>query len=185
MQLWVAASLYLLLEKPLLHRLEISRLSLIDAIDSLMPRRTAAAVLVELHRDLSEQSTAFRSFNTDLSLKLKQSFSESVGPLQQRMVDVIEELNQQLRAAEAQKQDSIAANLTGVLENLERSIGTTLNQMGDRFSEALSGSTKGEFSELARSLTSASTLLEQMGSPITRDTRCADRSRRLGAHNDV
>jgi len=157
-----SASLYLLLEKPLLHRLEISRLRLIDAIDSLMPRRTAAAVLVELHRDLSEQSTAFRSFNTDLSLKLKQSFSESVGPLQQRMVDVIEELNQQLRAADAQKQDSIAANLTGVLENLERSIGTTLNQMGDRFSEALSGSTKGEFSELARSLTGASTLLEQM-----------------------
>jgi hypothetical protein len=158
-----AASVYLLLEKPLLHRLEKSRLSLIDSIDSLMPRRTAAAVLVELHRDLSEQSTAFRSFNTDLSLKLKQSFSESVGPLQQRMVDVIEELNQQLRAAEAKKQDSMAANLTGVLENLERSIGTTLTHMGDRFSEALSGSAKGEFSELARSLTNASALLEQMG----------------------
>ena len=56
---------------------------------------------------MGEQSVAFRAFNADLSGRLKQSFSESMGPTLQRMVGAVEELNQLLRAAEATKSDTI------------------------------------------------------------------------------
>jgi hypothetical protein len=101
----LAATLYLLAEKPLFYRLTKTRLRLVAAIDALVPRLSSARILAELQRDIAEQSTAFRSFNADLSLKLRQSFSESMGPTIQRMVDAVEGLNQLLRAAEAQKQE--------------------------------------------------------------------------------
>ena len=64
-----AASIFLPLERVLLHRLERSRQGLVDALDDLMPRLTAARILARLQEDISEQSTAFRAFNSDLSLQ--------------------------------------------------------------------------------------------------------------------
>lgn len=152
----------MLAEKPLLHRLSKARLHLVGAIDALVPRLSSVRVLAELQRDIAEQSVAFRSFNADLSLKLKQSFSESMGPTIQRMVDAVEELNRLLRAAEAQKQESITGSLEAVLRNLERSITASLEGMGERFKESLSGSAMDEFSKVTESLGGTARLLENM-----------------------
>ena len=156
------ATLFLLLERPLFHRLTKARLRLVGAIDALVPRLSSVRVLAEIHRDIAEQSLTFRSFNADLSLKLKQSFSESMGPTTQKMVDAVEELNRLLRAAEAQKQESITGSLEGLLRNLERSITESLEGMGERFKESLTGNAMNEFGKVTESMAGTARLLENM-----------------------
>ncbi len=167
-----AASLFLIFEKPLLYKIENSRRSLVAAIDALVPRRTAASILADLHRDITEQSAAFRSFNSDFSLKLKQGFSEGIGPLQQRMIDAIDELNRLLRASEAQKQDSIAGTLSTVMEEMQRSIANSLTEMGARFNDSLSGNATQQFERVAASLNNTASLLESMNTQF-RTTQAA------------
>jgi len=157
-----SATLFLLLERPLFHRLTKARLRLVGAIDALVPLLSSVRVLADLQKDISEQSVAFRAFNADLSLKLKQSFSESMGPTTQKMVDAVEELNRLLRANEAQKQESITGSLERMLLSLERSITASLEGMGERFKESLSGSTMDEFGKVTESLGDTARLLENM-----------------------
>src|SRR5579862_7286186 len=76
----LSATVFLLAEKPLTYRLSRARLRLIASIDALVPRLSSTRVLAEIQRDIAEQSVAFRSFNADLSTKLKQGFNESLGP---------------------------------------------------------------------------------------------------------
>lgn len=159
-----AASLFLVSERHLLHGLSKSRHDLVAAIDDLVPRRTDLHVLSDLRRDMAQMSDAFRHFNSDLSVKMRQSFSESMGPTLQRMADTIYELNQLLRAAEAQKQESITGSVESLLRSLEDSMRTSLAKMGEQFSESISGGATQHFDEVARSLTGTAKLLEDMNS---------------------
>jgi ABC-type transporter Mla subunit MlaD len=156
------ASIFLLFERSLLHRLDESRHRLVGAIDAVVPRRTSVQALTDLHRDIEEQSTAFRHFNSDLSGLMKKSFSESMGPTLQQMANTIEELNQLLRAAEAQKQESITGSLEAMLGRLEESMRTTLDRMGQHFAAALSGGATQTFEESAKSLAGTGKLLADM-----------------------
>jgi DNA anti-recombination protein RmuC len=167
-----AASVFLFCEKPLLHKITNSRRTLVAAIDALVPRRTAASILADLHRDIAEQSAAFRSFNADLSGKLRQGFSEGIGPLQERMVSAIDELNRLLRASEAQKQDSITGTLSAAMEEMQRSIANSLKEMGERFTDSLSGNATQQFERVAASLNSTASLLENMNTQF-RTTQAA------------
>ena len=157
-----SATIYLIAEKPLLHRLTTARRRLVEAVDALVPRLSPTGILIEIQRDMAEQSTAFRSFNADLSLKLRQSFSESMGPTIKQMVDAVEALNQLLRAAEAQKQESITGALEAALQHLEQSIKTSLEGMGEKFKESLSGSAKDEFGRVTETLSGAARVLENV-----------------------
>ena len=158
----LAATVYLLAEKPLQHSLSQSHQELVGALDELIPLLSPSQILVNLTRDIGEQSTAFRAFNADLSQKLKQSFSESMGPTLARMVESIEELNQLLRAAEDQKQESITGSLEGMLSRLERSMTGALAQMGTSFQESLSGGATAQFQKVTDSLGGTAALLAQM-----------------------
>lgn len=157
-----SATIFLLAEKPLAHRLSTARLRLITTMDALVPRLSSVRVLADIQRDIAEQSSAFRSFNADLSTKLKQGFNESMGPTIQRMVETMEELDRHLRAAEAQKQDSITGSVTSLLRNLEESIASSLQAMGEKFKESLSGTATGEFTHVSESLGGTARLLESM-----------------------
>lgn len=157
-----SATVFLLCEKPLFHFLTKSRQRLVIAIDDFVPRLSPTQLLADLHHDIEEQSTAFRAFNDALSLKLRQSFSESMGPTLERMVKTIEDLNSLLRAAEAQKQESITASLDTLLQHLEQSITNALEGMGTRFSESLSGTTMQQFDKVVSSLGGTAQLLENM-----------------------
>jgi len=158
----LSATVFLLFERVLLHRLARARLSLIGNLDAFMPKLTSARLLAELQRDISEQSVAFRSFNADLSTKLKQGFSEGVGPTLQRMVESVEELNTYLRAAEGQKQESITGSVSGLIQGLQQSITSSLQNMGDRFKESLSGTATDEFTKVTESLGGTAQLLQNM-----------------------
>jgi methyl-accepting chemotaxis protein len=78
------------------------------------------------------------------------------------MVRAVDDLNQLLRAAEAQRQDSIAGQIETLLRNLEQSMTSSLEQMGSRFSESLSGSATQQFDRVAESLGGTARLLEGM-----------------------
>jgi hypothetical protein len=158
------ATIFIFFEKHEFHGLAKARLNLIGAVDSLFPRLSPTHILAKLERDAGEQTLAFRQFNTDLSTRLKQSFSESLGPTLQRMVETVDEMNGLLRQAEVQKQESITGSLQGTLEKLESSISASLHQMGQRFSDSLSGSTMGQFAKITESLGGAAGLLENMNS---------------------
>lgn len=157
-----AATTYLLAEKPLQYRLRRARHALVVALDTLVPVLSPTQILVDLTRDIGEQSTAFRSFNADLAGRLRQSFSESMGPTLERMVTAVENLNQLMRAAEEQKQESITGSLEGLLNKLESSMTGALSQMGNRFQESLSGGAMNQFQKVTDSLSGAASLLESM-----------------------
>lgn len=158
------ATVFLLFEKRLFYRLDRGRHGLVGALDSLLPRITPARLLADLQRDVSEQTYAFRSFNTSLAPMLRQSFSESMGPTLERMVSAVEDLNTIMRAAEAQKQESITGSLDALLRNLEQSMSASIDRMGATFSESLSGSARGQFDKVAESLGGTAALLENMNS---------------------
>jgi len=154
-----SATVYLLCEKPLQHRLSRGRHELTTALDALIPVLSPSQILVDLTRDISEQSTAFRAFNADLSQKLKQSFSESMGPTLARMVEVIEDFNKLLRAAEAQKQESITGSLESLMTRLEGSMTAALGQMSSRFQASLSGGAMAQFEKVTESLKEAAVVI--------------------------
>jgi|LQYC01.1.fsa_nt_gi hypothetical protein len=158
----LSATIFLIIEKPIFHSLNKNRKKIVAAIDNLFPKLTTTQALADIHRDISEQSASFRLFNTDLSLKLKQSFNESMGPTLERMVTAIEDLNQMLRAAEAQKNESLVGQLDALLRNLEKSIVTSLERMGETFTDSLSGSAINQFNKVGDSLASAASLLQNM-----------------------
>lgn len=157
-----SATIYIFVEKKVFHKIARSRQTLTEMIDIVVPQISPTQILADLSRDISEQSTAFRSFNTDLSQKLKTSFSESMGPTLARMVSTIEELNQMLRAAEAQKQESITGSLDSLLNRLEISMSESLRQMSNGFRESISGSAMTEFQRVTESLGGTAALLEKM-----------------------
>lgn len=158
----LSATIFLFFERVLLHRLTRVRLNLIGSLNAFVPKVTSARLLAEVQRDISEQSIAFRSFNADLSTKLRQGFSEGLGPTIQRMVESIEELNNHLRAAESQKQESITGSVSSLVQNLQQSITSSLQSMGDKFKESLSGTATDEFTKVTESLGGAARLLENM-----------------------
>jgi hypothetical protein len=158
----VAATLYALVERSLVHRLEVNRQKVVIALDRLVPRLSATQILSNIQDDISEQSAAFRSFNSDLSLKLRQSMSESMGPTLQRMVESIEGLNELLRAAEANRHQELSAALRSITERLEQSINDLMKQLSSQFSQSLSGTAMGEFGKVSQSLGATSQLLENM-----------------------
>jgi hypothetical protein len=157
-----AATIFLLFEKPLFHRLANSHRRLVATIDALVPRLSAARILADVQQDLSEQATAFRHLNTDLPVKLQQGISNSMGPTLERMVTTIEDLTEVLRTAEAQRQDSLAGSLGELLGRLERTMTTVLGDISTRFTASLSGSAQQEFERATTALGETAHLLEGM-----------------------
>jgi hypothetical protein len=157
-----AATFLILIEKPILRGLGLCLHEFQVELDRFLPTLSEAQLLADLGRDIGEQSVAFRAFNADLSQRLRQSFTESMGPTLTRMVSVIEDLSTLLRAAEAQKQDSITGSLEHLLARLETSLTRTFDEMGNRFRESISGSAMTEFQRVGESLAGTAKLLESM-----------------------
>lgn len=134
------ATIYLFLEKPLIHELSNSYYRFVHALNRLLTRRTIEHILEDMHRNLAEQTTAFRHFGVDLSTRLKEGLSESLGPTLNRMIEVVE------RLATQQRQDNTDA----------------IKELIAQFLKGLEGTTNTQFSELQTVLTSAGNRLEEI-----------------------
>jgi len=186
----LSATVFLFWEKSCLHRLDVLRLSIATSMDSLIPNRTEAQLLEEICENLSEQTTAFRTFNSDLSLKLRNSFSESVGPALERMTETITELNQLIRSAQAEllesiremnkllqrsedtRQESISGQLETLLQQLHQSLETAINNMSKEFNKSLTGSTQEQFGRIAETVGATAEVLGGMNKQFS-DTQIA------------
>ena len=131
-------------------------------LTGLVPVLAASQILSDLTRDIGEQSTAFRSFNADLAQKLKQSFSESMGPTLERMVGATEDLTTLLRTAEDQKKESLSGSLETLMTRLQESVTASLSQVSNRFQESLSGGAMAQFEQVIGSLGEAGQVLARM-----------------------
>lgn len=157
-----SATIFLILEKSIFYRLSNERKKLAVTIDNLFPRLSPTQVLSDIHNDMAEQNKALRLLNSDIPLKLREGFSESLGPKLEHMVQTFDELNRLLIKAEEQKQNTITGQLESLLTNIEQSIVSTLRNMGNSFSDSLSGSVMDQFNKAANSLDAASDLLNGM-----------------------
>jgi ABC-type transporter Mla subunit MlaD len=158
----MAATIFVVFERTQMHKLDRSVHQLSAAVDGVIPVLAPIHLLIELQKDIGEQSVAFRSFNADLSGRLKQSFSESMGPTLERMVTAVEDLNQLLRAAETAKSDTISESLSGMISRLESSLTESLGKMGEQFASKLSGDSMTQFSRVSDSIAGAASVFEKM-----------------------
>jgi len=78
------------------------------------------------------------------------------------MLDSIEGLNKFLRAAEENKQQTMAEQIKTLLQSIERSMSETLKGMGSAFSDSLSGSTRNEFGMIVESLKGSAKLVNDL-----------------------
>lgn len=176
----LSATVFLIIEKWAFHRLDGARLSLIALINNLIPVRTEAHLLEELCQSMKNQEVGFRTFNSDLSLKLRNSFSESMGPTLERMVKAIDDLNQNNRGSQSElldairqmnallqhseetKQESLSGKIELVLSQLQESLATSFKEMSKEFNRSLTGSTQDQFSRVAETVGATAEILGGM-----------------------
>ncbi|MEI6208712.1 MAG: hypothetical protein WCP20_18200 [Desulfuromonadales bacterium] len=169
----LAATIFLFVEKHYFQKLNKVRHTLINAIDSLIPRRSEAHILEEISQNIVEQTSSFRTFNSDLSHKLKNSFSESMGPTLDRMVLAIEDLNHLTNSSKAElletlkemnksRQDSISGQVEFLLKDLQKSLSDSINKMSSEFSTSLTGTAQEQFKRVADTVGATAEVLEGM-----------------------
>lgn len=112
--------------------------------------------------NVESQTVCIQDFNTGLAPMLNQAFDESMSPTLQRMITSIEGLNEHLRAAEAERSDSIIDSVTELLDGLKSSLTGTLTDMGGRFNESLSGGAQQQFEAIATTLQNTTKMLDSM-----------------------
>jgi hypothetical protein len=165
------ATLYSFVQSPVLNRISRKRLELCLVLDELVPRRDTASLVRDIAEGIGEQTKAFKSFGTQLSVVVKSAFSqsmaESIGPQQERMIQALERLNALMQSAEASKQESMTGELAGLLRSLESSLTRTMNGMGERFTEALTGSASSQMEQVIKSLGATAELVQQMNAHST------------------
>lgn len=176
----LSATVFLILEKWVFHRLNSARLSLIGVVDNLIPIRTEAHMLEEICQSMKSQETAFRTFNSDLALKLKNSFSESMGPILERMTKAIDDLNEITRSSQAElvdgihqmnnllqnseetKQESLSGKIEIVLTQLQESLSSSIKEMSKEFNQSLTGTTQDQFGRVAETVGATAEILSGM-----------------------
>lgn len=157
-----SATVFLLCEKPIFYRLSYKRKQLVMAIDALIPRLTTNQVMANIQKDIAEQTDAFRLFNSDLSLILTKSFSDSVGPTLDRMVTAIDELNKFLQS----KQATTTEELKSLVQNLNQSITSSLEKMGNDFNNTLTGDAGNKLTNVVDAMSKNTALMEKTQSDI-------------------
>jgi len=158
----LSASFYMFFEKLVSHGYERSRADLVNAIDRVIPRLNSPQILADMRNTMVEQSNAFRHFNADLSTRLQESFSASMEPTLERMVEAIESLDRFLRASESNKSQSMADQVKDLLTQVERSMTASLEEIGKTFSDSLSGNAMTEFDKIGKTLSQSAGLISQM-----------------------
>ena len=115
-----------------------------------------------LKDNIENQTVCIQDFNTSLAPMLQQTFDESMTPTMNRMVKAIEDMNELLRASEANKSDSISETIERLLKNLQDSMTRSIDQMSNAFSKSLSGSAQEQFEKIATTLSGTATMLDAM-----------------------
>lgn len=139
------------------------------------PRITMSQQLSDLLRSARRQESSLSNissdvvdrfadvFNTDLlpalGHRLAESMDTQMGPVLERVASGITALDEGIRRLESGKQESIGTELRNLTTSLEEAIRVSLQQMGDDFRAALSGSADDEFKKASAALNTSAAVL--------------------------
>ena len=154
----------------------------IAAAADVFPYLSPSRVLVDIHAEAGRQSTALRNISSDvvdkfasvfredlstgfaaqLSGSMAIQFQQELGPTLSRLDQTMVSFAKVLSAIESQKQDSVVGQIERLTDSLERSLAKAMAEMGREFREALAGSTRTEFGQVANVLGTSATVLSEM-----------------------
>ena len=170
------------LEKGTARKLRRAYDDLIVAGCGLLPYLSPSRILLDIQRFASKQTVSVShissevvdrfvgAFQNDISPALAEGVSSGMAgklqdefrPTMQRMNGTLEQLQTAILGLEAQKQESVTAELHGLLESLQNSLVQALGQMGTQFQEALSGAATQEFGNVQGTLEATRQMLSEM-----------------------
>jgi hypothetical protein len=136
--------------------------NLAAAITLALPQLTQAQILSDLQDDMRQRSDRFETFFTRLPQQIVAGLSAATDPLFDRMTVVVENLSSILKTEQERSRESTNEQLKALLLNFDGSLRASLEGLALRFNDTLTNSTKGQFDEVAASLSGSGLLLEQM-----------------------
>lgn len=148
----LCALIFLIAEKLSLAGLRQNCFIFQERINRLFSRRNEETLLIKILGQLEQQTTSFKQFNTDLSGHLKESFRDSMGPMMDRMVTSLENLQDATEALRKQKEESSSSAITGMI---------------GEFRKSLVESASSEFTQLNTALASAAQLNESTNTKVS------------------
>ena len=169
------ATIFLLIEKIVFYEMNTVRLSFTEALDTLIPVRSEAYFLNELCQTMKSQNAAFRTFNSDLSVGLRNNISQSMGPILDRVVVAIDQLKELTRGSQAEllnvlnqakgtEQGVITVMIEKLLTELKDSLALSIKDMSREFNKSLTGSAQNQFNDVVASIGRTATILDGMNS---------------------
>jgi hypothetical protein len=126
-----AATGFLAIERSLAHGLSTSLHALVATLDGLVPRLSPTSILVAMQQDMAEQGAVLQRFTSHFTAGLQEGVSDSIGPVLERMMTAL-----------AHQQETLTRACTGLIQHLEQSLDTGLEQMGVKFTGSLHTTTE-------------------------------------------
>lgn len=183
------SALFLILERKWCERrLTITYEHLLSSVSDIFPVISQTRIQLDLLTFASRQAVSLGNisaeivnqfvgvFRTDLSPIFAAGVSHEMAkelqtefrPTMERMSETLERLRAAIERLEAQKQESITAELRVLIESLEHSITSSLDGMGRTFHSSLTSAATEEFTGVANTLKSTAHVLQDMNSQFDR-----------------
>lgn len=163
-------------------RISMEYEALMDEISLRIPTLTPLRVQLDIQRFMAQQTVSLSNISSDFVNKFTGVFEQQIAPAfaagvaqelavqmqqefrptMQQMAGTLERLQHAIELLQSQKQESLTAELKGLLESLEASMKATLGEMGRTFHDSLSSAATAEFTGIAETLKSTGHVLETM-----------------------
>ncbi len=156
------ATMLTIAEKGVFRKARAGVISLGATLANLIPKLVPVQVLSDIHREVAEQSRAFRVFNADFDVKLMRGLGEAMEPATERIGSAVNDLSRRLEETEAQRQASMKEEMAALRGTLESS----LEKIAVQLTECLARSNQGETARLSESLSETASLLQHINSQL-------------------
>jgi hypothetical protein len=124
----LSATMFLLAEKPLVHRLSRTRLRLVSSIDALMPRLSSTRVMAEIHRDIG----AMAELASHTGRASAEQFELSKTQVKASTL-ILRQFMTQMNETAGSSITHMAVTLTGVVRDLSEKV----NDLGTQMAAAI------------------------------------------------
>ncbi|MBX7136307.1 MAG: hypothetical protein K1X67_26860 [Fimbriimonadaceae bacterium] len=161
---------------------------LMNRLGELLPLLTPMRIQLDLHMYAGRQAVSLSNISSDfvnqftgvfekqiaptfaagVSEELSQQLQREFRPTMEKMTETLARLMTAIERLEAQKQDSITGELRSLLQSLEASLRTSLDEMGRTFHSSLTSAASEEFAGISGTLQATSQVLQGMNAQFDR-----------------
>jgi ABC-type transporter Mla subunit MlaD len=172
------SAVYLLFEHSRLNTLRRQRRDLVMRVERAIPRMSLTRVLLDVRAAGLQQTEALGNISSDMAMafadrfqsvlapEMARQFSSSLGerldPSLGALTETMNRIGEAVSNLEREKQDSVVGELRSLIGSMEETLRTSLAAMGDEFRSALTGSTRDEFTNVAKALEGSAGVLQSM-----------------------